>query len=284
MVFGISAVIACVAINAFPELAISMQGVVGPSIGHSDVLGVLAERSERFGDRDHSADLRVLHSWLAAPRDEFPSMYSLIHGVLGAKWRGEWTTMLLELSPACTVASELQAQWQKRAAEEPPTVLFVRSRVPVAELGRLSVLDLGTRHTCAQDREQARSDHARVAALARTVGVDGNTSAPMVAQSLRALRRWLETSAHPPPRDPVRAALDSDVWPAIIARLHEQLIRTDERRRRAEREPRFVLRAMLVQNDTAAISDGSGTQMCSFSVVRRFGTETGHFSVLDGSG
>ncbi|KAJ2502447.1 hypothetical protein GGH96_001110 [Coemansia sp. RSA 1972] len=296
MGIDILAVIACVVVNAIPALSASLV----EGMDESEVREVLEARGgERFGERDNTRELRVLQAWIAQrpmykQLVERPSMHAVVRSLLDPQEHG-WTMELMEIDGGSQIEAMMRQQLSKLGTE-PPSVLFVRCQVAAATLTRLAVVDLGRQGPSQdqsqerlQERDEALKDHARATALARTVGIDDQTTGSTVMQSIQQLQQWLD---HAPPgchstRDAVRAALDSDVWPALVSRLDKQLSQTAERRRRAEREPRYVLRAMLVQSDKPLDTISSGTSNDTgpkLSVIRHFGTDSGHTSELDTHG
>ncbi|KAJ2567015.1 hypothetical protein GGH12_000571 [Coemansia sp. RSA 1822] len=306
MGIDILAVIACVAVNAIPSLSASLV----EGMDRNEVRKVLEARGgERFGERDNSRELEVLQTWLAQRpmyKDlaQQPSMHAVVRSLLDPKEHG-WTMELMEIDDG----SQIEAMMRHKLSVlemEPPSVLFVRCRVAAATLAKLAVVDLGRQGPSqgqsqerSQERDKALKDHTRATALARTVGIDDQTTGPMVMQSIQQLQQWLD---HAPPechstRDAVRTALGLDIWSTLVDRLDKQLTRTAERRRRAEREPRYVLRAMLVQSDKPLDTTSNNVLQYSgpinnalqdtgpkLSVIRHFGHDSGHTSELNTRG
>ncbi|KAJ1789049.1 mitochondrial transcription factor 2 [Coemansia sp. RSA 2167] len=306
MGIDILAVIACVAVNAIPALSASLV----KGMDESEVRQVIEARGgERFGERDNTRELQVLQTWIAQrpmykQLVERPSMHAVVRSLLDPQERG-WTMELMEVGDGSQIEAMMRQQLSE-LGKEPPSVLFVRCQVAASSLARLAVVDLGRQGPSqgqsqerSQERDEARMDHTRATALARTVGIDDQTTGSMVMQSIQQLQQWLD---HAPPechsaRDAVRAALDLDVWPAIVDRLGKQLTQTADRRRRAEREPRYVLRAMLVQSDKPLDTTSNNALQDTrpstnelqdtgpkLSVIRHFGTNSGHASELDTHG
>ncbi|KAJ2392278.1 mitochondrial transcription factor 2 [Coemansia sp. RSA 2559] len=117
------------------------------------------------------------------------------------------------------------------------------------------------------------------------------SSCAEITESLRALNRWAKSpeaaaalatqqSTHnrTPHTDTFALMAQESIWESIAERISRFVAIAQGCRDSAERTERYVLRAFVVDNTSAA--DNSGRKV---SIVRRFGKSNGpsHYSVLD---
>ncbi|KAJ2852744.1 hypothetical protein IWW36_000101 [Coemansia brasiliensis] len=297
---GVSAAIICVAINAFPKLSDSLYEVVAEKSyeGEEHIKQIFSSHGgERFGEKDNTEEIKHLCDWLSKHKITMPTsplMSRTIRELLDsfAQLHDSISMAEMKLTTAVVTAGDMKAEMREKwladmhVQKTIPAILMVQGLAPVSMFDKTTSIDfddcthLQTKLDQHKLYEQANQQYEQISQMAKSI------DSTEITQSLQMLQQWLGSKestliqaagVFPTLRtDQLRQSLEANaqIWTQILHRLDAQRSRVERLRQIAGRKRRYVLRAFLVHSQT-----GMGEE--KYSMVRRFGDGTSHFSILD---
>ncbi|KAJ1894228.1 hypothetical protein LPJ71_007017, partial [Coemansia sp. S17] len=236
---SILSILICVAINAYPPLAIELAKLaqtVPPLDNMLAIQEVFATHGgEKFGEKDNNQDLLTIQRWLSQARSALklipdetsmlhvqPSIYELLDTILPPCSMGMRRMVLLSVDGRDTssTAAEglgvaLERQWaMSDFCTLVPSLLFVRGSMPVSTLDGVTTVNFDSctqaenQHERGKELEAARRHYSEAMTVCATVGIPGTSgSGHEILLSIQALMTWLSSSSI----DPLAQATDGRI-------------------------------------------------------------------------